>query len=208
MTKQQLRALMKRTLKELPKEQFTREGEAAAALLAASELWRQYRRVLIYLSMPDEIDTAPLLNRAFDEGKEVYAPKVESDTAMRFFRVSRDESAWVSGAFGIREPAGREADVFKPADGKALVISPGLAFDLRGNRLGRGKGFYDRFYEQLFRESPQSAVCAFCMRCAIVDEVPMDHFDRAVDAICTRDAVFRGAAGSGGLFSAGPVMRQ
>jgi 5-formyltetrahydrofolate cyclo-ligase len=106
---------------------------------------------------------------------------------MRFFRVTRDESSWVRGAFDIREPAGREEDVFRPEDGKALVVSPGLAFDRKGNRMGRGKGFYDRFYEKLFTASPDSACCALCLCCQIVDEVPVDHFDRRVNAICTKD---------------------
>jgi 5-formyltetrahydrofolate cyclo-ligase len=178
---------MKQTLNAVPKRQFAEEGALAAARLAATALWQRYGRVLIYLAMPDELDTAALLDTAFAEGKAVYAPKVESDTSMRFFRVTPDSSSWVSGAFGIREPAGREADVFRPEDGDALVISPGLAFDRSGNRMGRGKGFYDRFYEKLFAASPGSACCAFCLGCQIVDEVPVERFDRKVNAICTKD---------------------
>jgi 5-formyltetrahydrofolate cyclo-ligase len=187
MTKQELRKVMKAKLKTISKEQFTSEGVAAAKRLTAADLWKKYDRVLIYLSMPDELDTSALLDIAFNEGKEVYSPKVESDTSMRFFRVSRDKSSWTLGAFDIREPAGKEADVFKPEAGPALVISPGLAFDRKGNRMGRGKGYYDRFYEKLFAASPESAVCALCMSGAIVDEVPVDHYDRKVNAICTKD---------------------
>lgn len=178
---------MKAKLKEIPAAEFLLEGKQAAARLAASALWKNYKRVLIYLSMPDEIDTAPLLEIAFREGKEVYSPKVESDTGMRFFRVSAGESSWVTGSFGIREPAGREEDAFNPEAGAALVISPGLAFDRKGNRMGRGKGYYDRFYEKLFAASPDSAVCAMCMACEIVDEVPTEQFDRRVNALCTKE---------------------
>ncbi|GMO45429.1 MAG: 5-formyltetrahydrofolate cyclo-ligase [Termitinemataceae bacterium] len=187
MTKQELRKEMKQKLKGLSKEQFAVEGQKAAARLIKTELWQSYKRILIYLSMPDELDTTALLNAAFNEGKEVYSPKVESDTSMRFFRVSADESSWVTGAFDIREPAGRESDVFDPNDGKALVISPGLAFDRSGNRMGRGKGYYDRFYEKLFSASPDSACCALCMSISIVPSVPTDMYDRKVNAICTQD---------------------
>jgi len=187
MTKKELRKIMKEKLNKLPKEQFVSEGKAAAERLVKTELWARYKRVLIYLSMNDEMDTQSLLNIAFKEGKDVYAPKVESDTGMRFFRVTPDKSSWVVGAFDIREPAGREADVFKFDEGPVLVISPGLAFDKKGNRMGRGKGFYDRFYEKLFQASPDSAICAFCMSIAIVDEVPTEQFDRKVNAICTKD---------------------
>ena len=187
MTKKDLRKIMKQKLNTLPKQQFTDEGIPAAKRLAGTNLWKSYERVLIYLSMPDELDTSALLDIAFAEGKSVYSPKVESDTTMRFFRVSRDESSWITGAFGIREAAGREEDVFRPEDGKALVISPGLAFDRAGNRMGRGKGFYDRFYEKLFAVSPESACCALCLCCQIVDEAPVEQFDRKVNAICTKD---------------------
>lgn len=190
MTKKELRAIMKQKLNALPKQQFAEEGRLAARRLKDTRLWDSYGRILIYLSMPDEIDTSPLLDTAFNSGKEVYSPKVETDTSMRFFRVTRDESSWVKGSFDIREPAGHEADVFKPEDGKALVISPGLAFDRSGGRIGRGKGFYDRFYQKLFELSPESACCALCMTCQIVDEVPLDQFDRKVNAICTKDEFF------------------
>ncbi|MDR1362716.1 MAG: 5-formyltetrahydrofolate cyclo-ligase [Spirochaetaceae bacterium] len=190
MTKKELRAIMKQKLNALPKQQFAEEGRLAAKRLADTRLWNNYERILIYLAMPDEIDTSTLLNIAFAAGKDVYAPKVETETTMRFFRVTPDESSWVKGSFDIREPAGREEDVFKPEKGKALVISPGLAFDRAGGRIGRGKGFYDRFYEKLFAASPESACCALCMTCQIVDIVPVDKFDRKVNAICTKDEFF------------------
>lgn len=187
MTKKELRSAQKKKLAALPKEAFTEEGRLAAERLVKTSIWQSYKRVLIYLSMPDELDTAPLLEKAFSQNKEVYAPKVESDSSMRFFRVTQDVSSWVVGAFDIREPAGKEADVFKFDSGPALVISPGLAFDMSGNRIGRGKGFYDRFYEKLFAAGADSKICAFCMSCAIVDEVPMEEFDRKVNAVCTKD---------------------
>ncbi|MDR0383582.1 MAG: 5-formyltetrahydrofolate cyclo-ligase [Spirochaetaceae bacterium] len=187
MTKKELRGIMKRQLNALPKERFSEEGALAAKRLADTRLWKSYGRVLIYLPMPDELDTRALLDIAFSENKDVYSPKVESDTSMRFFRVTRDEGSWVKGAFDIMEPAGREEDVFKPEEGAALVISPGLAFDRSGNRMGRGKGFYDRFYEKLFAISPDSACCALCLSCQIVDFVPTEEFDRKVNAICTKD---------------------
>jgi 5-formyltetrahydrofolate cyclo-ligase len=187
MTKKELRAIMKQKLNGLPKRQFAEEGALAARRLADTHMWDKYKRILIYLSMPDELDTSTLLDIAFAENKHVYSPKVETDTSMRFFRVTRDEGSWVTGAFDIREPAGREEDVFKPEEGQALVISPGLAFDRTGRRIGRGKGFYDRFYEKLFAASPESACCALCLACQVVDEVPVDQFDRRLNAICTKD---------------------
>jgi 5-formyltetrahydrofolate cyclo-ligase len=186
-TKKELRKEMKLKLNALPKEQFKTEGKAAAERLSTTDLWKQHDTVLIYLSMPDELDTSALLDIAFCNNKKVYAPKVESDTSMNFFRVTPDSSSWVIGAFDIREPCGKSEDKFNFSGEKVLVVSPGLAFDKKGNRIGRGKGFYDRFYEKLFNASPDSKICALCMSIALVDEVPTEEFDRKVNAICTKD---------------------
>ncbi|MDR2602856.1 MAG: 5-formyltetrahydrofolate cyclo-ligase [Spirochaetaceae bacterium] len=199
MTKRELRAEMKKKLSGFTSVNFTEEGEAAASALNASDLWNGFKRVLIYISMPDEINTEALFRAAFKSGKEVYSPKVESEGCMRFFRVEPpvkdgplyNKASFRPGAFGILEPCGREADVFNMEGPPALVISPGLAFDRRGNRLGRGKGFYDRFYEKLFNASPASAICAFCMENQIVDEVPVEAFDRKVDAICVKSGLIQ-----------------
>lgn len=185
--KKELRRELKRRFDVLPPEFFVSEGRAASLRLAKTKLWKHFDRILIYLSMPDELDTSELLKIAFYEKKQVFAPKVESNTLMRFFRVTEDSSKWVQGAFGIREPIGDKNDLFRPEDGMSLVISPGLAFDQTGNRLGRGRGYYDRFYEKLFLISPDSKICAFCTSVSLLVSIPVDSFDMKVDAICTKD---------------------
>ncbi|MDR2865701.1 MAG: 5-formyltetrahydrofolate cyclo-ligase [Spirochaetaceae bacterium] len=187
MNKKELRTLIRQNLRALPKEQFKHEGLGASKNLLASPVWKKYDTVLVYLSLPDEIDTSVLLDNAFREGKAIYAPKVESTGDMRFFRLSPDPSLRCSGAFGIREPAGKEEDLFQYSEKPVLVIAPGLAFDREGNRLGRGRGFYDRFCVKLFKESPESCVCAFCMSSSLIDHVTVDPFDCKVNAICTKD---------------------
>ena len=185
MTKQELRQVMKQKLKSIPKKQFTSEGAAAADRLAGTALWQKYDTILMYISMPDEIDTTRLLENAVAAGKRVYAPRIEPECGMRFFGITNDQSAWVTGPFGIREPVVNLDDEFLPERDRGLVISPGLAFDLHGNRMGRGKGYYDRFYEKLAKMSPESAVCAMCMACEIVDFVPTESFDQKMHALCT-----------------------
>ncbi|MDR2509780.1 MAG: 5-formyltetrahydrofolate cyclo-ligase [Spirochaetaceae bacterium] len=189
-SKRHLRLYAKKRLSALPRESFVRQGEEAALILVGQRIWQEFSRVLIYLSMPDELETSPLLKLAFKAGKDVYSPKVESDTSMRFFRVNEDESCWVRGPYDIREPRGREEDLFRPEDGPALVISPGLAFDIEGRRLGRGKGYYDRFFEKLFSQSPESKICAFCMNECLVAFVPAEPLDRKVDFLCTAESFF------------------
>jgi 5-formyltetrahydrofolate cyclo-ligase len=201
MTKKELRKAQKARLASLAPDVFHDEGEKAAMQLIASPLWQQFDRVLAYLSMPDEIDTQPVMYAALASGKTVFAPKVESDTGMRFYRVTRDANSWTTGPFGIREPAGNEADALTikcdkrceqgdHCDQRALVLSPGLAFDHKGRRCGRGRGFYDRFYQQLKIQCPYAFICAFSLSCGVIDEeVPTESFDQRVNAICTTNGL-------------------
>jgi 5-formyltetrahydrofolate cyclo-ligase len=185
-TKNDVRAGIKTRLAALDNERFRLEGNLAATRLAGQAPWRATARILLFLSMRDEIDTAALLNTALTANKEVYAPRIEGD-AMVFYRIAGAD-AWNSGAYGIREPA--PGPRFRPQDGGALILTPGLAFDRYGNRLGRGKGYYDRFLSSLPARAASPVekdffVCAFCMDMQVVDRVPADEHDMRVDAICT-----------------------
>jgi 5-formyltetrahydrofolate cyclo-ligase len=193
--KTELRRIMKARLAALPPERFTTEGAAAAERLAETALWARHTRVLLYSTMAGEIATAPLLERALAAGKQVFYPKTEG-AAMRFFRVDPVDApgaGWAEGAFGILEPADTSgARLFRPEDGPALIVTPGLAFDRRGNRLGRGRGYYDRFFSKLdaagARAGARYETVGFCLAPQIVEDVPLESFDKRLDALCTGEA--------------------
>jgi 5-formyltetrahydrofolate cyclo-ligase len=183
--KKELRKKMKALLKTVGESTNKTEGAEAAARLCGTDDWKRYRRVLLYVSMEDEFDTAPLLERAFAEGKEVYVPRTEGDSQMRFYRIRSMEGPWTIGAFDIREPLDCTGEtLFKPGDGPALIATPALAFDRKGNRMGRGRGYYDRFFASL-PEDGDFFLCGYCLSVQIVDEVPVEPFDRRVNALCT-----------------------
>jgi 5-formyltetrahydrofolate cyclo-ligase len=183
--KKELRKKMKALLKGVGDGTNKSEGAAAAVRLCGSEDWKRYRRVLLYVSMADEFDTGPLLERAFAEGKEVYVPRTEGDSLMRFYRIRSADGPWTIGAFDIREPLEcTEETLFKPGDGPALIATPALAFDRKGNRMGRGRGYYDRFFASL-PDGGDFFLCGYCLTVQIVDEVPVEQFDRRVNALCT-----------------------
>lgn len=89
----------------------------------------------------------------------------------------------VPGYRGIREPARKE-----PASEVDAAIVPGVAFDERGGRLGYGGGFFDRFLESL---DPGVPVVGVCFDAQIVEEVPREPHDRAVDLVVTERRVIR-----------------
>jgi 5-formyltetrahydrofolate cyclo-ligase len=114
---------------------------------------------------------------------------------MRFYRAfsAAPEKGWETGAFNIREP--EAAEVFRPSRSPFLVVTPGLAFDRNGGRLGRGRAFYDRFFAELNAggtvpdtggaASATYAACGICLRCQLVDHVPTDARDKPMDAVFT-----------------------
>ncbi|MDR1929165.1 MAG: 5-formyltetrahydrofolate cyclo-ligase, partial [Treponema sp.] len=145
-----------------------------------------------------EIDTLPLIRGALAEGKRLFAPRVEGEDLV-FYRLSR-AGGLPKGKFGIREP---EADrALTAEDFPVLAITPGTAFDRQGGRLGRGRGYYDRFFSALDAGIlpggkagsgglPFTA-CGFCMKTQLVKKVPVESRDRRMDAVLTENALLPG----------------
>jgi 5-formyltetrahydrofolate cyclo-ligase len=187
-TKNELRKTMKALLAALPPDQFTTEGERAAERLAETNVWKDSRRVLLYCSMPGEIAMRPLIKAAFRDGKEMYFPRTEGPL-MRFYRVDSPDGPWTTGAFGIRESAdcGGERLFRAPVNvpDPFLVVTPGLAFDRAGRRLGRGGGYYDRFFAGLDASHAAYYAAGYCLGCQIVRDVPVENTDKRIGALCT-----------------------
>lgn len=144
---------------------------AACNLIAASPEFAAARIVMLYLSTPTEVDTAPLALRCWQQGKTVVVPKVSWD-AKRMLPVeicSLQTSMTTTGA-GVREPmAGKPV----PTEFIDLVIVPGLGFTASGHRIGRGMGFYDRFLAQ---SEFVGVSCGLAFEQQILPDLPiMDH---------------------------------
>jgi 5-formyltetrahydrofolate cyclo-ligase len=179
-SKPDLRAEMKRRLKIQPFSQFYDEGAAAGRLLGETSCWNRYETILLFLSTSLEIDTMSLLDAAVLRAKKVFVPKTAGGR-LRFYRVLSAAELWEAGPFGIREPPA-QAEPLKMRDFPALVIVPGLAFDLAGNRLGHGKAYYDRFFAE--KSGPCFKV-GLCTDMQILPHVPADPWDFSMDALCT-----------------------
>lgn len=133
---------------------------------------------------PGEPDLTPMLKNL--KAERVYLPTVTSADRMTFcaINIGSDERL-VSGPFGISEPpAGSEE--LNLDDSRALIILvPGLAFDLKGNRLGRGKGYYDRFIKFAHSHTKRRVLTiGLCWSWQIIDRVPIEPHDAPVDVLC------------------------
>jgi 5-formyltetrahydrofolate cyclo-ligase len=172
----------------LPPGDFRVRGEEAA--LSLQNLWGRYETLLLFLSLPNEIDTQPLLELALGAGKKVFAPRTGAAGGdLAFYRVFSAAGPWAEGPFGIREPPPLEP--LPPDPLPALIIVPGLAFDAQGRRLGRGGGYYDRFLRRTPCRPASCRSIGLCMPCQLVPQVPAEDHDQTVDGLCTGERFFR-----------------
>jgi 5-formyltetrahydrofolate cyclo-ligase len=149
--------------------------------------------VLCFASFRSEADTAAIIAWCLEHGHVVALPLVTGRHEMEAFRVTDPSVDLVEGFQGIPEPRAG-LDAVAPQD-IATAIVPGAAFDPDGGRMGYGGGFYDTYLPRLGRHIPRIAP-AFDLQ--IVDQVPRDAHDLAVDVVVTETRVLRPPAPSRG----------
>ena len=161
-------------------------AEAAQALDARVGEWQSYKiakTVACFAGTLEEIDTEPLLRRILADGKTLLMPYViqgaGDEAVMAMAEVKDLEKDLVEGVFGIREPGPEARNNGAPEPD--LVLVPGLGFDARGGRLGKGKGFYDRF---LSGHKALKAGVGFDVQIS-EKNLPLDAHDQLMDAVVT-----------------------
>lgn len=190
MDKSELRATMKQRNRALAPNEKRAAAERIFAAVGALPEFAQARCVACFCALPDEPPTAEALH-CWSGSKRVVVPRVEGDT-MRFYDYRPD--ALVRGAFGIDEPSvgasggpvGASATdggfVHEcPPETLDLVVVPGVAFTRDGARLGRGRGYYDRYLSQ---PGLRAFCVGVCFAHQLVDALPVEPHDRAMDAVC------------------------
>ena len=127
----------------LPAAERARQAAALTSRILASPEWSAARRLLLFVPLADEIDLSALLPASLAEGKTVGLPAFDTNSGTYVIREIRNPTGdLVPGRFHIPEPSAA-CPLMTVAELDYLVV-PGLAFDARGGRLGRGEGFYDR----------------------------------------------------------------
>ena len=131
--------------------------------------------LLVFVNYGSEIGTEEIILEALKKGKKVFVPKVEG-TEMVFYRISTMEELQ-EGYKGIKEPVGNTEcfDYQAYQKNRMLLLMPGVAFDVYGNRMGYGKGFYDRFLAD--KELLQTYSIGIGYACQRVEQVPVDEHD-------------------------------
>lgn len=175
----------------IPRAELADRSARAVGVLVDSDIWARAETVMLYLPLPGEVDLTGCMADA--DGKRFAAPRAEWNARMmEACEISPRLDGVVAGRHGVREPGPGSAVV--PAESIDLVLVPGLAFDARGGRLGRGAGFYDRFLARLTEQSPEVVVCGVCFTEQMVASVPMEPRDVRVRMLLT-DEGLRSVAG-------------
>ena len=181
--KRQIRARARAARDAIPDEERADATRAIASTLLALPEVRHASTVMAFDSFGSEVATTPIVEALVGRGVRVALPRIEGGelVAVRY----RPGDAMTRAAFGMQEPA--EGEPLDPSE-IDVVVTPGLAFDRTCHRVGYGRGFYDRFFR---RTRPDAAKVAVCFSAQLVDEVPHDTADIAVDAVVTERGVIR-----------------
>lgn len=184
LTKREVRLEAKRRVSLIKDREVRSEKMAVNVLQLLSDLKKEQKidqplRVGLFLSMPTEISTAPLI-QALQNSDEylVLVPRAEEGCTMHFFVYSKSATHKIS-KYGIWEPTDPVAKSMVPN----VMLVPGLAFDLYGGRVGHGKGYYDYYFDKYQDQIAYKIALAYDSQ--IFDRVPMDTYDKYMDGIAT-----------------------
>ena len=144
--------------------------------------------MMAYVDFGKEVKTVPLISELFQQGKNVVVPFCE-DGEIHLFRL-KNLKELAPGYCRILEPKielRRQSERQVQPQELCLILVPGVAFDRKGGRLGRGKGFYDRFLEK----TPENVLkIGLAFDWQIFDAIPMSENDQYVDVVVTENEIF------------------
>lgn len=183
MEKKEFRDQYKNLRNHMPPEQVQDLSQRICRGILESNVYRKAERIYAYYPLGNEADIRPVIADAWAQGKRVALPRVNG-REMSYFEI-HDFSELKSGAFGVMEPdpERKESSVEWP---RALVLTPGVAFDRSGNRMGYGGGYYDRY----FGHRKDCTMLGVAYELQIAEKIPVGEYDRAMDGIVTEQGIF------------------
>ena len=184
MDKEQLREKFQKCMLAIPPEQRKGKSHRACQNLISTPQFQSASSIMMYLSLPHEVDTSEAILHAWQLGKAVAVPKISwQQRRMMAVEINSLETGFSTSASGLRSPV---MGVPVPFEEISLVVTPALGFDRKGNRLGRGGSYYDRFFTD---EKFKASKCGFAFTEQVVDSIPVDSTDIPVDFLVTDEEI-------------------
>lgn len=174
-TKSEIRQAVKQQLRMMTPEQRSSESALILQKVASDVHFVQAEVVLLYFSLPAEVQTQCILE-SWSRKKTILLPVVKGDDLelRKFISLQQMEQS----GFGIQVPTGKPFMDWNQVD---FIVVPGLAFTLNGIRLGRGRGFYDRFLAH--EELQQAYKVGICYACQLFENLPSEPHDVRMDRV-------------------------
>lgn len=135
---------------------------------------------MIYLALESEVDTKPVVEEALKQGKKVYVPLMGA-AGGEIAVMHIDHLNGLRPGTGATPEPEFQIERIGSSDDLELVVIPGLGFDRKGARLGRGKGHFDRF----LAKTPKAYKIGLAFECQVLDQIPQEPFDVSVDEVIT-----------------------
>lgn len=176
LTKEKIRSRIFQRLKLQKEESRDRKSRIIKKQLFGTQVFKKAGALMLYIALDGEVDTREMIKEAQKLGKIVAVPVCVKERLMKPC-ILDPEAKLVRGPYGVWEPAIKKMVKLDDLD---LVIVPGVAFDKKGNRLGRGKGCYDYFLKRLHHETPAIGL-AFDFQ--ILPAVPATNEDVSVSRV-------------------------
>lgn len=184
MEKSALRHELKQRLVKMTRDERVAKSKRICEWVTDADVFKQSSVVMLYLSLPHEVDTTPLVLTAWQQGKTLAVPKVSWEQRhMIPVELTSLETGLKKDDRGLRSPSNGAPVPFDEID---LVIAPGLGFDRQGNRLGRGGAYYDNFF-RLNKITAKRWALGFGVQ--LCDSIPHDEDDEPIDAVVTEDGI-------------------
>ena len=181
-TKQEFRREVSKRRKALETERAVKMSEEITKKVISLKEYKESSLIFVYIDYNNEVQTGMIMEKAWKDGKQVAAPKVNGKEMDFYLLNSKDDLE--SGYMGIMEPK----EGLKKTDAKSgMMVMPGVAFDRELHRVGYGGGFYDRFLET----HPGIKKVAVAYELQLFDEVPHEEFDLSPDLLVTETAIYR-----------------
>lgn len=179
-TKKDIRKRILKERKEMDSATWQRNTSAVTGAVIGLDAFREATDLYCYVDFKGEVGTRALIQEAWRLGKTVWVPRVSGEE-MEFYEIT-SFCQLAKGTFGVPEP---EEGI--PGNGRdGLMIMPGVAFDSKRNRVGYGKGYYDRYLEK----HPGLDTIAICFDMQIVEKVPSDPLDIKPGILITESIIY------------------
>lgn len=183
LTKKEIREKNKSARLQICQAAAEEKSSAAAKAFLASEMYKKAQRIMLYMPIGNEMNTADIIKAVFADGKEAVFPVTEKDSGIITPYYAAADTVFKKGSFSVEEPQGTAAADISKLD---IVLVPGIAFDKNGARIGFGKGCYDMFFKGL-----DTIKVGVCYDFQLRDKIPAEEHDIKMDFLLTESGLKR-----------------